>query len=186
MNVSNILNKVCVYLNRQSEAQLVVSENSNSISQNATLNSLLFCLNYVVKRIATEFSYCKTTQNVTFSNNGTFDVATLTNNYFATLYLKNGNENVSFSEEGNLLKAKNGNYTLCYCYLPEDLSFSSNINCFSSCIYEDVIVLGVLSHYFLINGFYSEHDVYEKKFLDRINLATTKKSEKIVKGKVWL
>lgn len=185
MNTLNILKYVCVYLNKDNEYDLLSGQNAQNIAQNKTCKLLLFCLNYVLKRIATEFSYCKAVEQITFENNE-FNISSLQHNLFAVISLKDANNNsISFNEYCDKLEAVSGTYCLTYAYLPGDYDFLDDITCFSSCISEDIVALGVLAHYFLLTGFYSEHNIYEQKFIDRINLLTIKKSEKVVKGKVW-
>ena len=173
-----------MYLNRQDEFSLLSSEDEEEIAQSEVCNTFLFCLNYVIKRIATDFCFCRVCENIQIEDNYYY-LQDLQNNLFSVIQLKNVNGVQGFYEDGVGIKANSGDYTLTYAYMPPDFNFLDDITCFPSCVNEDVVALGVVAHYFLISGYYSEHNTYEEKFLDRINLLTNKKSEKVVKGKIW-
>ena len=133
MNTLNILKKACVYLNKSDEYSLLDSENEVDISASVVCNTLLFCLNYVIKRIATEFCFSKTFADIQIGDDNYFDLDNLQNNLFSVIQLKNEDGCVPFYEDGEGIRAKKGKYTLTYAIMPQDLEFLDDITFFPSC-----------------------------------------------------
>ena len=186
MNVFNILKKACKYLNKEDEINLLNAENVTSIEENKVCQDLLSTLNFVICRVACEFSYCKIKEQIEISSNGYYNVSNLSKKLFSIVSFKNGSKTASFREDGTKIYAEPGKYNILYAYLPEDVSFSDEVVFFPSCITEDILATGVVSHYFLLKGFYTEYDIFERMFIDKLLVATGKKSEIRIKNRIWL
>lgn len=186
MQVLSILKKVCKYLNKEDVFSLLDDENISSIEQNETCKDLLSILNFVICRVACEFCFCKNTEQINIEDSKGIAVSDLSKTLFSVISIKNAQGNVEYSEDGTNIYAPKGSYTLTYAYLPNDVTFSSNVNFFPSCITSDILATGVIAHYFLLKGFYTEYDIFEKMFVNKLLIVTNKKSEIRIKNRVWL
>lgn len=184
MNSNVILKKVFNYLNQSEVANLIdVDEN---YQLNESLCSMLEILNSVVRKIATEFVYCIKEEEIV-CNNGKFKLSDLSEKFLFVRSLKNSiGLNVSYAENSGFLLTKSGVYNLRYCYLPKNVSFNCEIQDFPSFMIEEDVVLGILAEYFLKLGYYEEYEIYESKFVEKLQKCSNKLSEMKVKRRLWL
>ena len=184
MKTNNILKISAGYLNK-TELQEAF-ENQIDFTNNVQAQELLALLNLVLQKLATEYGLCKKSEKVWFNGENKLDLQNLKNSFFAVRELRNSlGFNVKVNEEAGCLIARNGEYMLTYIYLPKTVDFNEEFTYFPSFVLEQVVALGVVAEYFLKYGFYSEYEIYEYKFQERLNKTTRRFNEIKVKCRRW-
>lgn len=184
MKTNNILRISAGYLNKAGLQDLF--ENQIDFSDNAEASELLRILNLVIQKLASEHALCITTEKVWFNDDNKLDVSSLKKEFFAVRELKNSyGFNVRVKEEEGHLIAKSGEYFLTYIYLPSQVKFNEEFNHLPSFVLEQVIALGVVAEYFLKYGFYSEYEIYEYKFQEKLNKTTRRFNDIRVRARKW-
>lgn len=151
--------------------------------QQATIDKLLLCLNVTLREIACEYSPIY--DNVTFeSDNGKILYSDFTHMPLHVLKVTKSGANVSFSEEPTQLDVKcSGRFEIKYTFVPENITVEDDI-C-DQRLPLDVLVNGVLSHYYFIDRMFDYSEAYDIKFRDGIFKFCTGKKERIMTVRRW-
>jgi len=159
---------------------------TSGTSTEKTLNLLIKCFNLAYSEIATDYLPLITMQNVTVYD-GVYNLNALDNNFYKLIKLENKNgESSSFKIVDNILYAKNGDYQLYYCYIPNALTLNSDVSNFNGRVYDRIFVYGLVKEFYCINGLYEEAKFFQTKFEESIkNSKVVKKEIKLPKRR-WL
>jgi len=164
----------------------VIAEGTTKTSEEKTLELLVRCFNLVYQELATDYIPLVVCENIVISK-GSFDLADLDYKFYKLVKLvdKNGYE-VKTEIYDNVLYAKNGNYKLIYCYIPEFASLNSTLNDFNGKLTDRVFALGLNKEYCYVCGLFDESLAFKTKFEDSLNACERQKKNIIMPKRRWI
>lgn len=144
----------------------------NEFKLNCDVGSLLTCYNIIEKEIAFDHFNLHSIDLFTLCDDSTIKYDDFSKSPFKILNVFDGErKTIKFRECLEYIKIdgnSNKEVTVVYCYAPlnkgiDDLSEYTDI-------YKRLLILGVLSEYFLVNGMYKRAEEYNKLFVDEISI----------------
>lgn len=184
MEVNSILAKVFSILNRYDMVDIL---SDSFCENNPECKEMLKFLNVVLQRIATEYIFCFFSEDIIIRENNFYDLSKLQKKFYSIRKIERESGNYEqYVISRNTLHMKKGKYKIKYAYLPKDYTFGENICDFETILTEDAVVLGVLSEYYLKNGFYEEYEIYQYKFESKMKKCTARLDEIKVRKRLWV
>lgn len=155
-------------------------------SDSDKVNRVKLCLNNVLEDIACDYINCVFQEKITMRAGQKFTFDLLEKNIISVKKLiKNGNE-VDFTLYCDGISVKeDGEYMICYNYLPAVDLENDKIEYFSPRLTNRIVSYGVTCEYLLLEGRYDEAGLWESRYRDALKgLSRLKKNVK-VKRRVW-
>jgi hypothetical protein len=188
VEVKEIVKLAAIYLQLEEVLALEtfggdVAEADANTAKNLEL--LVRCLNLVYNELASDYVPLKHSEEVLVED-GEIDINTLEKRLISVLKLANKDgKNVKYKVYPTAIKIENGTYDLEYSYLPNEVELTDSIEEFGGKLTERIIAYGVASEYTLISGLFDEAELWKKRFLDSLIVATGKKSEIKMPARRW-
>ena len=150
-----------------------------------SFNLLIRCFNLAYSEIATDYipliDCCKITVE-----NGEYNLSNLTKKFYKLVKLEDKyGSAVKCNIYNNVLKAKDGEYNLIYCYLPSFATLNSDIIDFNGKVVDRIFAYGLNKEYCYICGMYDEANSYKEKFEDCLKSCSTIKKNLVLPRRRW-
>lgn len=182
MKVKDILKGASVVL---SKFDLVNKFDDENGASDHDIQVLLEALNLVLSEIACDYIPLYKVEDIEAVNNA-FDVNTLSYPLLAIRSIKDRyGRGARFIIDGDNIKLLSGKYQIKYTYKPDKVKLDDEIKGFDRGLTDRVIIYGVVSEYYLINGLYSEAELMRGKFEGALTSACKKLNNIIMRGRIW-
>jgi len=164
MNVKTILKSACDILSLD-DINTALNGTQFSESQQAIINKLLKCLNYIQNEITTEFIFIKNTEEISAENS--FNFSNLTKTILRVISVKdeNGN-NLNFKLYPDHIKFSGIAKEITYDYIPEDCILTGNL---IAVVPNRVYAYGIAREYYLLLGLTDKALEFEKRFKNSLD-----------------
>jgi len=158
-----------------------------SASQTQTLDELLNCVNDVVETISILYFPLKFEQEIT-SNNGIVEFSSFSKNLCEILHVKDKyGVSVDFELFPTYVKTNSGTHVYSYCYVPEPVSsFTADLDVSLSKVSVRLMVLGVVSRYYLMQGMFADAEAWQKVFDSTALALQNSRKNQVIHKRRWL
>lgn len=167
MTVKDILRPAILFANKAELLALssfcAESETLPSIDQQAEIDLFVQCFNFVYKEIASTYFPLLEKEEITFENNK-FYIKDLTKRLISIKKLYKNRKSVKFFLYPDHIFAEVDSATIVYASLPQDFVLEDEVNLFGGRVLEQVMAYGIAREYAIIQGNYSDADVWEARF----------------------
>ena len=183
MKVNDIVKQVATFLQLTNviDANLSNFENLDTQSQK-DINLILSSMNEVLSDIATDYLPLVCSENIEVTD-GTFDLKTLENSFYKLVRVKT---NKPYHLDFETLKIANGIYEVDYLYLPEIYEIDDDITEFDSRLTIYALCYGIAGEYCLISGNYSESELWNSRYENAMDVATSHRALFSLKKRRWV
>ncbi len=168
MTVKEILTDVAYLLD---DAKLINAISTDTFNGNLVndKNLLVKCVNFVNNIIATEhFPLIATAELTTITHNISYSRIS-DKTIFDVINVKDGfGYSVPFKLTSDGIETAKGNLKITYCYLPEDVEYTSTISAYPLKINSRIFAYAVASEYMFIKGNFDEGEIWENRFKNAI------------------
>lgn len=163
-----------------------ITEGNVISNEEKTIEMLVRCFNLVYSELSTDYIPLVMCENIVI-NCGSFNLNNLNNNFYKIVKLvdKFGLD-VKYQIYDNVLYAKNGEYQLIYCYVPDFALLNDEINNFNGRITDRVFALGLCKEYCYVCGLFDESSSYKTKFEESLAASERIKRNVVMPKRRWL
>ena len=183
MKVNDIVKQVATLLQLTNVVSADFSDFENLDTQTKKdTNLIVSSMNEVLSNVATDYLPLFESQTVEVEN-GNFELTTLEKPFYKLVRVKT---NKPYTVDFETLKIENGVYQIDYMYLPEVYEIGDEILEFDSRLTIYALCYGIAGEFCLISGNYSESEMWNSKYENAMQVATTQNKVFSLKQRRWI
>ncbi len=148
-----------------------------------TLSQLIRCAFLAAGQIAAEYYPLIAVETVT-TDNGAIKPESLKNRLIEVRRITQNKQPVKFKEYPSAIRTVGGKVEIEYSYLPGEMTLNGETG-FGDKIGARIIAYGTAAEYCLVTGLFEEASIWEKRFKDSLQSVQRKKSEVLIKPRIW-
>ena len=173
MTILDLINKSAVMLNIQevindaSLTNLDLNSEQDCLNNNFALKRMFEFVKIVLNEISSHLPKITEAECKTTDKKISLDALTRVSKIIS---VKNNFGHVKYSiVDGNIRLEQDGTYTIIYKQYPLVDSILNEIDIYSDMLGEDILVYGLNAYYCLATGVFSEFNVYNAHYIERLN-----------------
>ena len=155
-------------------------------SQTSTIDTLLNCVNDVVETLAIMYFPLKYEEEI-ISSSGVINLSSFTKTVCEIVSVKDEHGfEVDFTLYPTYIKTKIGRNNYQYCYIPSRVSsLNSNLEVCADKVSIRLVVLGVVSRYYLMQGMLGDANAWQDVFNTTALALQASKRNQVIKKRRW-
>ena len=189
MTVKDVLKLAVVYIGDSELANTTIlgGTETPTTQQTEKLNLLLTCVNDTVQSLAMMYFPLKHEQKVT-SSTGTYNFSQLDKTLLDIMKVTDEhNLEVDFAFFPTYFQSRKGTLNIVYSYIPDYVNdFSDSIEVVENKVSLRMMVLGVVSRYYMFIGMYTDAESWNSMFEQAVLVASRNKNNVVMKKRSWV